>query len=60
VREFLEKQFRVALFPKRVRWRELEFDGSCASFIRDSSAADRLLFTAVATFVTELPIAGSL
>jgi hypothetical protein len=42
------------LFPKRVRWRELEFDGSCASFIRDSSAAVDCL-PPVATFVTELP-----
>jgi hypothetical protein len=39
----LEKQFRVALVPKRVRWREPEFDGGCASFIRVSSAAGRLL-----------------
>jgi hypothetical protein len=60
VREFLEKQFRVALFPKRVRWREPEFDGRCASFIRESNAAGRLLFAAVAIFVTELPITGLL
>ncbi len=40
VREFLERQSRVALFPKR--WRESEFDDECASFIRESSAADPL------------------
>jgi hypothetical protein len=28
------------LFPKR--WRESEFDDECASFIRESSAADPL------------------
>ena len=45
------------IVSKRVRWRELEFDGGCASFIRDISTAGRLP-AARGDFVTEIPIAG--